>query len=153
MLLAYIDDARRLLLINTCRHRVIMSSYGADGDTQELIAGKRQPIAAISGVVNLFLIFLYGAVVILHIVCLAVMAAKRNEIVGKFKDDPYFQYHNVKEGCILFFKYDGSDPNTGDQIKWVNNKCHLVIYGSGALGGCALLMVVFLILRTILFRK
>ena len=32
-------------------------------------------------------------------------------------------------------------------------KCHLVIYGSGALGGCALLMILFLMMRTLLLRK
>ena len=54
---------------------------------------------------------------------------------------------------MLFFNYDGRDPNGPDRIKWVNNKCHLVIYGSGALGGCALMMIVFLMMRILLFRK
>ena len=127
-----------------------MSTYnGVDSS-----AAKWGPIT-VSRVTNLFLMFLYGALVVLHVVCLAVLAAKRNEIVGKFEDDPYYQYYNVKESCILFFNYGGGggDPNTADQIKWVNNKCHLVIYGSGALGGCAILMIVFLIIRTLLFRK
>ena len=98
----------------------------------------------ISRVINLFLMFLFAAVIVLHIVCLAVMAAKHNEMVDKLSNE---YYANIKGSCILFVNYDGQN------IKWVNNKCHLVIYGSGALGGCALLMIVFLILRTILFRK
>ena len=28
-------------------------------------------------------------------------------------------------------------------INFVNNKCDLVIYGSGILGGCALLMIIY----------
>ena len=102
-----------------------------------------------SRMVNLFLMFLYGAVLFIHIVCLAVMAAKHDEIVNKFKDDPYYQHHNIKGSCMLFVDYDGQENN----VDWVNNNCHLVIYGSGALGGCALLMIVFLMIRTLLFRK
>ena len=131
-----------------------MTDYGIDEAAQEAIASaaRRQPIT-VTRVSNLSLMLLYGAVLIVHIVCLAVMAAKRNEIVGKFKDDEFYQYYNIKESCMLFVDYDGIDDNSLPQIKWVNNKCHLVIYGSGALGGCAILMIVFLILRTILFRK
>ena len=131
-----------------------VSSYDVHGKGKEVdaSAAKWGPIT-ISRVINLFLMLLYGALVVIHVVCLAVMAAKRNEIVKKFEDDPYYRYRHVKEGCILFFNYDGKDANGYDQIKWVNNKCHLVIYGSGTLGGCALLMIVFLMMRTLLFRK
>ena len=105
-----------------------------------------------SRMINSFLMFLYGVVLLIHIVCLAVIAAKRDELVKKFQNDQYYQYYNIKESCILFVDYDGKEHGV-DQINWVNNKCHLVIYGSGALGGCALLMIVFLMIRTLLFRK
>ena len=126
---------------------------GVHGETQDIPAETQGGPIIISRVINLFLILLYVAVLVVHVVCLAVLAAKRNEIVGKFEDDPYYQYHNIKEACMLFFNYDGRDPNGPDRIKWVNNKCHLVIYGSGALGGCALMMIVFLMMRILLFRK
>ena len=132
-----------------------MMNYEAQDEVQEIgaSAARRQPIT-VTRVTNLSLVLLYGAVLIVHIVCLAVMAAKRNEIVGKFEDDEFYKYYNIKESCMLFVDYDGIDSdNSLPQIKWVNNKCHVVIYGSGALGGCALLMIVFLILRTIVFRK
>ena len=40
---------------------------------------------------------LYAAVAVLHDVCLAVIAAKHNEIVGKFGDDEFYQSYNIKE--------------------------------------------------------
>ena len=122
-----------------------------DGETQNIIPSStevRREIT-INRVINLGLMLLYGAVALLHVVCLAVMAAKRNEIVEKFSDDPVYQYANVKESCILFVDYDSDE----ERVHWVNNKCHLVIYGSGALGGCALLMIAFLMMRIVLCRK
>ena len=115
----------------------VMSSYDE--------AKQTRPIT-FSRVINLVLIFLFAAVVVLHVVCLAVMAAKHNEIVDKLSDEQD-RGDDIKGNCILFMNYDER------HVKWVNNKCHLVIYGSGALGGCALLMILFLIMRTLLFRK
>ena len=123
------------------------AGYAAASAMSSYDEGKQASPITISRVINLFLMFLFAAVVVLHVVCLAVMAAKHNEIVDKLSIEDEDYNDNIKGSCILFVDYDGK------YIKWVNNKCHLVIYGSGALGGCALLMIVFLILRTILFRK
>ena len=126
-------------------------------EAQEVIASlsenlKRRPLT-INRAINLLLMLLYATVLVVHVVCLAVLAAKRNEIVGKFKDDEFYQSYNIKESCMLFVDYDGRDENGIPQIKWVNNKCHLVIYGSAALGGCALMMIIYLMIRTVLFRR
>ena len=108
----------------------------------------------ISRLTNLLLMpALYAIAMVLHIVCLSVMAAKRNELVDKFSDNWYYKSINVKEGCILFVDYDGLDSYGRPQMKWVNNKCHIVIYGSAALGGCALVMIVVLAMKTLLFRR
>ena len=101
----------------------------------------------ISKLVNVFLIVLFAIAIILHIVCLSVMAAKHNELVDKFSGDQGL--YNVEKSCILFVNYDAN----GNEIHWVNNKCHLVIYGSAVLAGCALLMIIFIAMRTLLFRK
>ena len=144
-----------LIKLRVVHYRLVasieMTSYGAH-DEDIVSAERRQPIT-ISRVTNLFLMLMYGAVLVVHIVCLAVMAGKRNEIVEKFGDDEFYRYHNIKESCMLFVNYDGMDDNSLPLINWVNNKCHIVIYGSGALGGCALLMIVFLVMRTLLFRQ
>ena len=131
-----------------CEFEVAIMSKETFSSSTEMSA---RPVTT-SRMINSFLMFLYGFVLLIHIVCLAVMAAKRDELVKKFQDDQYYQYYNIKESCLLFVDYDGIE-NGVDQINWVNNKCHLVIYGSGALGGCALLMIVFLMIRTLLFRK
>ena len=129
-----------------------MSSYGGYGGNEETLAVtsavKRNPIT-IARVVNLFLMALFFAAIVLHVVCLAVMAAKHNEIVDKFSGDPF--YPNVEKSCILFVHYDTNDGQ--QSVKWVNNKCSLVIYGSGGLGGCALLMILILLMRILCFRK
>lgn len=109
-----------------------------------------QPITT-SRVTNVFLMVWYVVAIVLHVVCLSVIAAKHNELVDKFSDDKYGDEYNdwVKKGCILFIDYD----EKSNEINWVNNRCNIVIYGSAALGGCALLMIAFLIVRTLLFRK
>ena len=125
-----------------------MSSYdGGYGGNEETLAVtstvKRNPVT-IARVVNLLLMALFFVAIVLHVVCLAVMAAKHNEIVDKFSGEP-----NVEKSCILFVDYDtGEEPP-----KWVNNKCSLVIYGSGGLAGCALLMILILLMRILCFRK
>ena len=132
-----------------------MSSYdGGYGGNEETLgvtsAVKRNPIT-IARVVNLFLMALFLVAIVLHVVCLAVMAAKHNEIVDKFSDNPYYQNQNVEKSCILFIHYDTNDGR--QSVKWVNNKCTLVIYGSGGLAGCALLMILILLMRILCFRK
>ena len=67
-------------------------SHGVHGETQAIPAETQGGPIIISRVINLFLILLYVAVLVVHVVCLAVLAAKHNEIVGKFEDDPYYQY-------------------------------------------------------------
>jgi len=99
--------------------------------------------------VNLLLIMLFGVSIIFHIVCLAVMVAKHNELVDKF--DPDNLDDDNDEWCVLFMDYD--DSQAQPTIKFKNNKCHVVIYGSAALAGCAFLMIIFLLLRTAIFRK
>ena len=90
-----------------------MKSYGVHDEAQEVISSlseKRQPLT-ITRAINLLLMLLYAAVAVLHDVCLAVIAAKHNEIVGKFGDDEFYQSYNIKENCILFVDYDGRDEN------------------------------------------
>ena len=103
------------------------------------------------GLVNIFLIVLFAVATILHIVCLAVMVEKHNELVYKFSD-----HYNVEKSCILFvhyvyLQYGGDEVVL--EIHWVNNNCNLVIYGSAVLAGCALLMIIFIAMRTLLFKK
>ena len=132
-----------------------MSAYdGQYDETQEIIPSvDKSGVITISRLSNVFLMMLYGAAMVLHVICLSVMAAKHNELVDKFHDDPFYQYYNIKESCMLFVDYDGPDENDLPQIKWVNNRCHIVIYGSAALGGCALVMIVMLAMKTLLFRR
>ena len=97
----------------------------------------------------MLLMGLFFIAVVLHVACLAVMVAKHNELVDKFAgDDPKF-----KKGCILFIDYDRASDGENAEVKWVNNRCDIAIYGSGALGVCALLMIVILIIRSLLFAK
>ena len=134
---------------------ISMSTYDeTHSETREIPAVDKPGAITISRLTNLLLMALYAAAMVLHIICLSVMAAKHNELVDKFSDNDYYNSINVKEGCILFVDYDGLDSETGvPQIKWVNNKCHIVIYGSAALGGCALVMIVVLAMKTLLFRR
>ena len=54
----------------------------------------------------------YAALLVIHIVCLAVLAAKHRELVNKFQDVP-------AGSCILFVDYNGDINNPN--VKWVNN--------------------------------
>jgi len=94
--------------------------------------------------VNLLMMMLYGASIVFNITCLVVLVIKHNEIADKFGSDS-----DKSEWCVLFMDYNKDDS----RIKFHNNKCHLVIYGSAALAGCAFLMIIFLLIRTMLFRK
>ena len=115
-------------------------------------SAKSIPIT-ISRVNNAVLMILYAMAIVLHVVCLAVMVLKHNELTDKISDDPFYHYCGIEESCMLFVDYYGIDSQSYLDIKWVNNKCHLVIYGSAALAGCTLLMILFLLIRTLLFRK
>jgi len=107
---------------------------------------RRKPITA-SRMVNMLLIVLYGVSIVFNITCLVVLVIKHNELVDKFGSE--FSDEETSDWCVLFMNYDKDDQS----LKYHNNKCHLVIYGSAALAGCAFLMMMFLLIRTLLFRK
>jgi len=104
---------------------------------------RRSSSLTTSRMVNLLLIASYGVSIVFNIVCLVVMVIKHNEMVDKIGSN----YQGEEEWCILFMNKEGQT------LKFHNNKCHLVIYGSAALAGCAFLMMIFLLIRTLLFRK
>ena len=125
---------------------MMQNRHDADGlgKTREVIIVTNNPLT-INRVLNVLLMVLFFIAIVFHVACLAVMVAKHNELVDKFAgDNPEF-----KKGCILFIDYDRENAN----VKWVNNRCDIAIYGSGALGVCALLMIVILIIRSLLFAK
>lgn len=126
-----------------------MSSYDDLDDNKHSSTGRVTGPVTIDRLVNICLMPLFVAAIILHVVCLSVLAAKHEELKDKFSGDGGLE--NVEKSCILFVDYDVDDPL--QPPKWVNNKCHLVIYGSGTLAGCALLMIIFLAIRTLLFKK
>ena len=115
------------------------------GSTATAETGRRSLTS--SRLINLLMIMLYGVSMVFNITCLSVMVIKYNEIVDKFGSN--ISDDDKSEWCILFIDYDEEEP----AIKIHNNKCHLVIYGSAALAGCAFLMMIFLLIRTLLFRK
>jgi len=123
---------------------VTMYGYNDEQYGEGPSARSYNPIT-ISRLMNILLIGLFAVAIVFHVVCLSVMAAKHNEFVDKFSGE----LDHVKESCILFVDFDEKD----NSVKWVNNRCDIVIYGSGALAGCALLMIIFLVIRTIVFRK
>ena len=112
------------------------------------IKERRNPLTT-SRMVNLLLTLLFGVSIVFHIVCLVVMVAKHNELVDKW--DPDDVDDDNDEWCILFMDYD--DSQAQPTLKFKNNKCHVVIYGSGALAGCAFLMIIFLLFKTAIFRR
>ena len=81
------------------------------------------------------------------------MVAKNQEVVDKFikdkssSDDDYYDYDedyddNNKELCI--FGIDKDHLDFGD-IK----DCRFIINGSGVMAGCTLIMIIFLVIRTV----
>ena len=62
------------------------------------------------------------------------MVSKNHEIAEKFD-----QVASSDDVCIFFLNDDHPD---GDK-----KACNFVIYGSGVLAGCALLMITFLVVR------
>ena len=118
------------------------------GRTREVISVTSNPVT-ISRVLNMVLMALFFIAIVLHVVCLAVMVAKHNELVDKFAQDA----PDIKKSCILFADYEIDYDSNTRTVKWVNNRCDLVIYGSGALGACALLMIIVLMIRSLLFTR
>jgi len=118
----------------------VVSSVNYVSDTT--VTERRNPITA-SRIVNMLLVVLFGVSIVFNITCLVVLVIKHNELVDKFGSD----YEGEEEWCILFMNKEGNS------LKWHNNKCHLVIYGSAALASCAFLMMIFLFIRILLFRK
>jgi len=133
------------------REKVVMSETKALIEGNELgradlsVIKERHKSLTTSRIVNLLLVLLFGACIVLHVVCLAVMVAKHKELVDKF--DPDNLDDDNDEWCVLFMDYD---DNT---INFKNNNCHVVIYGSAALAFCAFLMIIFLLFRTAIFMK
>ena len=89
-------------------------------------------------VINIILIVLLALIIILHVVSLSVVVAKDHEIVDKF--DPQHEVVSEDEVCMFFID---DDHPIGDV-----RACNFVIYGSGALAGCGLVMIIFLVIRT-----
>ena len=89
-------------------------------------------------VVNIILVLLFAVSIILHVVSLSVVVAKDHEIVDKF--DPRQEVVTEDEVCIF---YIDDDHPIGDV-----RACNFVIYGSGALAGCGVLMIIFLMVRS-----
>jgi len=94
--------------------------------------------------VNIILIILFVVVIVLHIVSLSVVVAKNHEIVDKF--DPPEHHVIAADDVCIFFIDDKHSTGAAD-------KCHLVIYGSGALVGCVLLIITSMLIKTIRFNK
>ena len=102
-------------------------------------------LITIDRVLNVLLMGLFFIAIGYHVECLAVIVVKHNELVDKFaEDDP-----EIKKICILFIDYN----RLNGSLNWVNNRCDRVIYGSGTLGVCALIMIQILIIKTQLFTK
>ena len=96
------------------------------------------PTNRLNRVVNIILILLFAVTIILHVVSLSVVVAKDHEIVDKF--DPRQEVVTEDEVCIF---YIDDDHPIGDA-----RACEFVIYGSGALAGCGLLMIILLVIRS-----
>ena len=93
--------------------------------------------------VNIILIVLFAVIIVLHVVSLSAVVTKDHEIVDKF--DPRHEVVTEDEVCIFFI--DDNHP-IGDV-----RACDFVIYGSGALAGCGLLMIIFLVSRSVSREK
>ena len=95
-------------------------------------------------IINIFMIALFAFVILAHVVCLVVLEEKHDELARKFQDGVATIHYN----CILFISYEN------DQWALTNSSsCDLVIHGSEALTGCASFMIIFLVIRSVLFKK
>ena len=94
-------------------------------------------------IIHIFMIT-FGFVILAHVVCLVVLEEKHNELERKFQDDVSIIQYN----CILFISYEN------DQWTLTNStSCDLIIHSSEALTGCASFMIIFLVIRSVLFKK
>ena len=89
----------------------------------------------LTGVVNWVLITSFICLIILHIVSLAIVADKNRKVVDKF--DPEHRVVSSDDDFCIFFIND-------DHLNGDTRACNFVIYGSGVLAGCALLMTFYL---------
>ena len=80
-----------------------------------------------------------------------ILERKHDELVDKFGD----HVPDIERNCILFIASlpDGSGLASGGQWELNNNYCHLIIRSSEALTGCASFMIIFLGIRTVLYKK
>ena len=91
--------------------------------------------------VDVLLIVLFVIIVILHVISLSFVVSKNQEVVDKF--DPEHQ----ADDTLCIFSINRHHPNGNAKV------CNLIIYGSGSLAGCALLMITFLVVRIALSSK
>ena len=104
-----------------------------------------QPALRTSSKINIVLIVLFTVVLVLHIVCFSVVIDKNREVADKF--DPLRPVNGISDDdfCIFYINSESSDfiARLGD-----TSICNFVIYGSASLAACAILMIIFLALRT-----
>lgn len=124
------------------------SSSSGDYINQPIIPSGRSRgnnLVTADGITNIFVIVLFAFVILAHVVCLIVLQEKREELTDKFQDD----IDHVQDNCILFI-------NNYENDQWAltnSTSCDLVIHGSEALSGCASFMIIFLVIRSVLFKK
>lgn len=134
-----------------------MLSSGSSGEhevSQVIIPSYRSSRLTASRILNIFVITLFALVIVLHSVCVIVLEKKHDELVDEFHD----HVSNIEDNCILFITSipAGSGIASGDgqwELTDNNNYCDVVIRGSEALTGCALFMMIFLGIRTVLYKK
>ena len=100
-------------------------------------------------VLTIFFVFL----VPLYVIGLSVVYDKNEEVVKKLDleheryiliNDDYYRNDN-DDFCIFFIDKDHSDFSDIED-------CYFIINGSGAMAGCALLMIIFLVFRIVVKR-
>ena len=137
-----------------------MLSSGSSGEhevSQVIIPSYRSSRLNASRILNILMITLFAFVIVLHSVCVVVLEKKHNELVDKFRD----HVPNIEDNCVLFINsvpvgsgFASADGQWGSWRGLTNNtQCDIVIRGSEALTGCALFMMVFLGIRTVLYKK
>ena len=108
---------------------------------QDTISKDEQWIS-VKRTVNIFLIALFLLAIGLQVLTLSVVVAKNHEIVEKFNAK-----HEVADNEVCIFCIDDLRP-IGDRVV-----CNFVIFGSGALAICALVMVMLLVIRIVSHKK
>ena len=124
-----------------------MLSSGEHEISQVIIPSYRSNRVTVGRILNIFMITLFAFVIILHSVCVVVLEKKHDELVDKFRD----HVADIEDNCILFIS---SVPHGSGGGQWhSSNYCNLVIRSSEALTGCALFMIIFLGIRTVLYKR